>query len=130
MMNDKSVGKVQALLDGNGRPVFVPAGSFGSIVTGAAAKNLDLGGGVDTLLGYPIVVNNDLPDSAASGSAACVLFGDFQSGYIIRDVTASMAVLRLEERYADYGQTGFIGYIRGDGNIDDAAALRSLANHS
>jgi HK97 family phage major capsid protein len=130
MMNDKSVSKVQGLLDNNGRPVFVPAGSFGSITTSISAKNLDLGGGVDTLLGYPIVVNNDLPDSAASGSAACVIFGDFQAGYIIRDVTASMAVLRLEERYADYGQTGFIGYVRGDGNTDDAAALRSLQNHS
>lgn len=130
MMNDKSVSKVQGLLDANGRPVFVPAGSFGSITTSISAKNLDLGGGVDTLLGYPIVVNNDLPDSASSGSAACVIFGDFQAGYIIRDVTASMAVLRLEERYADFGQTGFIGYVRGDGNTDDAAALRSLANHA
>lgn len=130
MMNDKSVGKVQGLIDGNGRPVFVPAGSFGSIATGVSAKNLDLGGGVDTLLGYPIVVNNDLPDSAATGGAAPVIFGDFKSGYIVRDVTASMAVLRLEERYADYGQTGFIGYLRGDGNTDDAAALRSLACHA
>jgi|HubBroStandDraft_6_1064221.scaffolds.fasta_scaffold00174_2 HK97 family phage major capsid protein len=130
MMNDKSVGKVQGLLDANGRPVFVPAGTFGSIATGAVTKNLDLGGGVDTLLGYPIVVNNDLPDSASSGAAAPVIFGDFKSGYIVRDVTASMAVLRLEERYADYGQTGFIGYVRGDGNTDDAAALRSLQNHA
>src|SRR5579859_2627149 len=50
MMNDQSVTKVQGLVDANNRPLFVPAGSFGSIINGVLAKNLDLGGGVDTLL--------------------------------------------------------------------------------
>ncbi len=132
MMNDTSVGKIQKLTDSTGRPLFIPAGSFGSIATGAVAKNLDLGGGVDTLLGYPIVVNNDCDNSDATNDSGDfpVFFGDFQSGYIVRDVTGSMATLRLEERYADYGQVGFIGYLRSDGNIDDAAAIRALTLHS
>jgi HK97 family phage major capsid protein len=132
MMNDTSVGKIQKLVDSTGRPLFIPAGSFGSIATGAATKNLDLGGGVDTLLGYPIVVNNDCDNSDATNDSGDfpVFFGDFKRGYIVRDVTASMATLRLEERYADYGQVGFIGYLRSDGNLDDLAAIRALTLHA
>jgi hypothetical protein len=37
-------------------------------------------------------------------------------------------VLRLEERYADYGEVGFIGYSRADGNLDDSGALRAMRN--
>jgi HK97 family phage major capsid protein len=130
MMNSTSLQQAQGLLDGNGRPVFVPAGSYGSIANTAAAKNLDYGAGVDTLLGFPIIINNDLPSSATTGAAKTVIFGDFQSGYIIRDVANSFSLMRLEERYADFGQVGYIGYVRGDGVLDDAAALRALADHA
>jgi HK97 family phage major capsid protein len=131
MMNDNSVQKVQSLLDANNRPLFVPAGSFGSLATGTSTRNgAKTAGGVDTLLGYEIVVNNDLPDSGATGGGVPVVFGDFQSGYIIRDIVGSTAVLRLEERYADFGEIGFIGYSRSDGNTDDPNALRVLTNHA
>lgn len=131
MMSDAALEKVQGLLDNNNRPLFVPAGTFGSLATGASTVNgAKVPGGVDTLLGYPIVVNNDLANSDVTGGGGpCVIFGDFQSGYIIRDVVGSSAVLRLEERYADFGEIGFIGYTRSDGNTDDPNALRAIVNH-
>jgi HK97 family phage major capsid protein len=39
--------------------------------------------------------------------------------YTIRRVR-DMSVLRLEERFADYGQIAFIGFARYDGNLLDA----------
>jgi len=51
-----------------------------------------------------------------------LLFGDFQK-YIIRDVTGAEAgpvILRLNERYADYGQVGFFLFSRHDGDLLDA----------
>jgi HK97 family phage major capsid protein len=128
MMNDTTVGLVQGMLDSTGRPLFIPAGTFGSIATLNGPTGAQQG--ADMLLGYPITVNNDLPNVAASGGAKSILFGDFKAGYIIRDVIGSTAILRLEERYADYGEVGFIGYMRSDGNLDDAGALTAVANHA
>lgn len=130
MLNDNSILKLQSIVDGNGRPIWIPAGSFGSLATGASTVNGQVvAGGVDTLLGYPIVVNNDLVSSAATGGGVPGLFGDFRQGYIIRDVVGSLATLRLDERYADFGEVGFIGYKRSDGNTDDPNAVRVLTNH-
>ena len=131
MMHDTLLSKVQQIVDGNLRPIFVPAGSFGSLATGVQTVNGESRpGGVDTLLGYPIVVNNDLAPWAATGGHISALFGNFQAGYIIRDVAGATAVLRLEERYADTGEVGFIGYDRCDGTIDDVKAIVSALNHA
>ena len=43
-----------------------------------------------------------------AASAKSVIFGPLGK-YMIRQVR-SLAVLRLEERYADYGQVGFLGF--------------------
>jgi len=70
----------------------------------------------DLLLGHPIVINQDV-ESIAAGNYS-VLFGDFQK-YIIRDVEG-FTLLRLNERYADALQVGFIGFLRTDGKVIDA----------
>ncbi|MBL4702094.1 MAG: phage major capsid protein, partial [Phycisphaeraceae bacterium] len=62
------------------------------------------------------VVNNDVPVMAAS--AKSILFGDF-SKYLIRDVLG-FQILRLEERYAEFLQIGFLGFPRHDGALIDA----------
>lgn len=131
MMNDSSLSKVQKLVDSTGRPLFTPAGAYGTLATGANTQNgMSVPGGADTLLGYPIVINQDLINSFATGAGVPLIFGDFQSGYIVREVIGATAVLRLEERYADTGEVGFIGYDRADGNTDDPSALRCITNHA
>jgi HK97 family phage major capsid protein len=131
MMSDSMLQQIQSLTDSNNRPLFVPAGSFGSLVTGVATVNGESRpGGSDSLLGYPIVVNNDLAAFAASGGGKPALFGNFNAGYIVRDVAGATAVLRLEERYADTGEVGFIGYDRCDGTIDDVKAIVYALNHA
>jgi HK97 family phage major capsid protein len=71
---------------------------------------------MDTLLGYPLVINQDVASMAAN--AKSILFGDF-SKYKVRRVLDIM-VLRLVERYADFGQVGFLCFSRYDGNLIDA----------
>lgn len=117
MMSDAAAKAALLLLDQNNRPLWVPAGSFGSLATGQQ----------DTLLGDAVVINNDLDAPAAHGNKVPCLYGDFKSAYIIRDVVGSSAILRLEERYADFNEVGFIGYARADGQPDDINAVRKLA---
>jgi predicted phage gp36 major capsid-like protein len=36
--------------------------------------------------------------------------------------------MRLEERYADYLQVGFLAFMRSDANVQDASAYKCYAN--
>lgn len=76
----------------------------------------------DRLLGYPVITDADVADPTAAAVAA--VFGDF-SAYFIRDVRG-FQVFRLNERYMDNGQVGFIGWHRTDGDLVDDSAVRSL----
>ena len=80
----------------------------------------------DTLLGYGIKLNNDMPTPAAN--AKSIAFGDFNEGYLIRDV-ADFFLLRLEERYADFLQVGFVGFQRTDAVVQNSSAYL-LVQHS
>lgn len=101
MMADSSVKKTKQLVDSTGRPLW--------------ASGMQ-GGAPDTLLGYPIVVNQDM--AAMAASAKSVLFGDL-SKYLIRDVTG-VQLLRLDERYAEYHQVAFLAFARHDGDLLNA----------
>jgi HK97 family phage major capsid protein len=78
----------------------------------------------DTLLGRPVVVNQDM-DGALAANDIAVLGGDFKRYYVIRDVKA-FEVMVLKERYADYHQVGYLGFSRGDGTKADTAAVKAL----
>lgn len=113
MMNDLSLSKIRKIKDTTGLPIFVP---------GANGTNAM----VDSILGYPVKVNNDMAVMAAN--ARSILFGAFKkyTARNVRDVT----VLRLTERYADFLQVGFIGFLRSDSALLDAGTnpVRYYAN--
>jgi HK97 family phage major capsid protein len=72
----------------------------------------------DTLGGYPVYVNNYMSTLQVGTSSPPVtvnsmLFGSLRR-YIVRRVR-QMSILRLEERFADYGQVGFLAFARYDG---------------
>jgi HK97 family phage major capsid protein len=73
-------------------------------------------GAPDTILGYPYVINQSMTTPATSVKS--ILFGDF-SKYLIRDVR-DVTLLRLDERFADYHQVGFLAFSRHDGDLLDA----------
>lgn len=113
MMHDLTLKYVKEILDKYGRPLWKPG--------------LDAGD-PDTINGYPYHVNNDMATLAAS--AKTVLFGQL-SKYTVRRVK-ELAILRLNERFADYGQVAFIGFARYDGNLLDAGThpVKYLVQHS
>lgn len=108
MMNDATVSGVRKLKDTTNQYIWQPGMQAGS---------------PDSLFGYPIVVNQDMPAPAASVKS--VLFGDFRRAYVIRDV-ADFQLMRLNERYADFHQVAFLGFARADGLIQDTNAYAAL----
>ncbi len=67
----------------------------------------------DTLLGYRVVLNQDVPLEGTTGNK-WLWFGNWERGYAIRDVMG-MTMRRLDERYAEEGNVALIGYMRTDG---------------
>ena len=110
MMSDSALKVVRQVTDSNNRPLFIET-SNGQGFNGS-------------LFGHPVVVNNDMDDYAASNKP--IIFGDIANRYWIRRVD-SMEVLRLEEKYADYLQIGFIGYVELDGILTDTNAVKYLS---
>lgn len=102
MMNDNTVKSLALLKDNEGRPLWIPS------------LQVDC---PDVLAGFPIAVNESMVDVAA-GSAP-ILFGNMKN-YKFR-VTKQVSIVRLNERYADYLQTGFFGYARFGGGLPSAA---------
>lgn len=109
-MADSSLKVIRKLKDGQNRPLWEPSVQLGV---------------PSSLLGYPVVVDNGMPAMAVS--AKSIAFGDFSSGVVFRQVNGGQ-LIRLEERYADYLQTGFFAFGRFDARIDDAAAVRLYVN--
>jgi HK97 family phage major capsid protein len=101
MFNDSTLKALRKMKDGDGMPIWQT-----DLRMGAA----------DTIGGFAYTVNDDMADIASG--AKSVLFGDF-SKYRIRRVAGSR-VLRLNERYADYGQVAFLAFTRMDGILTDA----------
>jgi HK97 family phage major capsid protein len=110
MMHDDTLAALLQLKDSNNRPLIL------DYLTTLQEDE------PEKLLGQPIVVNNDMPTLGSVGSPLvgnqAVLYGQF-SNYWIRRVM-SMVMLRLVERYADFGQVGFIGFMRQDGKMVNA----------
>lgn len=115
MMNDLSVAVVSKLKDTTGRPIWTPGDSEGIA-----------GGRPDTLLGYPVVINDDMAVMAAN--AKSIAFGDF-SKYTIRDVAGTTVIRRFDDSaFALSNQVGFCGWTRSGGNLLDTAATKVYIN--
>lgn len=114
MMNDASLKVIRKLKDTAGRPVFLP-GYEG------------LGGAMgDSLLGYDVVINQDVATMAAN--AKSILFGDF-SRYTIRDVMGFTLFRFDDSAYAKLGQVGFLAWMRTGGTLTDGGSpIKYYAN--
>jgi HK97 family phage major capsid protein len=104
MWSDTALATIRGLVDLQGRPLWEPSVQAGT---------------PDMLLGKELIINNDLPVPSANAKTGA--FGDFEAGYVIRDVKAIQTV-RLDERYADALQVGWFAYLRSDGTVQDTSA--------
>ena len=90
-----------------GRPLFIPSPNTGTL---------------DMILGRPITLNQALPSAVDTSSTLTdtgILFGDFAQGYLLR-TDGGISIIRLDERFADQLEVGFIGYARIGGASTDA----------
>lgn len=113
MFADTTLRFLRTLLDKFGRPLWVP---------GVADDE------PDTIAGYQYVINQSFPTIAAS--AVTVAFGAW-SKFIARKVR-DLQVLRLDERFADFGEVAYVAFSRIDSNLVDAGThpLNVLQQHS
>lgn len=114
MMNDSSLKVIRKLKDTAGRPIFLPG------YDGLAGPM------PDTLLGYPVAINQDVAVMAAN--AKSILFGDF-SFYKIRDEMA-LTMFRFDDSaYIKLGQIGFLAWMRAGGTlVDVGGCVKYYAN--
>jgi HK97 family phage major capsid protein len=110
MLADTSIKVVRKLKDTTGQYLWQPGLTVGA---------------PDSILGYGVTINQDMPVMAAN--AKSIAFGDFNAAYVIRRVQGTQ-VLRLNERFADALQVGFLSFARYDGNVDDANAAKLYVN--
>lgn len=79
-------------------------------------------GTLNQILGCDIVITPNLPYAVNTSTTATVngvLFGDFTSGYVLR-TDGPLTVTRLNERYMDALEVGFIAYSRIGGAVTNA----------
>lgn len=110
MMNDATLSQFRQLAFGSAddRPLYLQ---------GDATK-----GEPSILEGYPVFVNNDMATIAAD--ARTVAFGDWKK-YVVRLVNG-ITLVRMDERFMDQLQVGFIAYLRADGECINTSALALL----
>lgn len=108
MMHDNVLLAIRKLLDSQGRPVFSE-----SYIVGEPNR----------LFGYPVLINNSMASTIATTNKT-VLFGDFKK-FIIRDAL-DIQVVRMDERYAEYGQVAFTAFQRCDSKVLVSAAIKLL----
>jgi len=113
MFHDQTLASFKKILDKYGRPLWQPG-----IVSGDP----------DRINGYPYVINQSMAQIAASANT--VVFGDLKK-FIARRVK-DLAVMKLVERYADFGQVGFVSFARIDSQLLDAGThpINILQQHS
>ncbi len=108
MMHDGVRLALNLLKDTQNRPLFLPSYREGQ---------------PDTLLGRPIRVNQFMQATVATATVT-MLAGDF-SKYVVRDA-GEVRVRRLDERYAEKDQVGFLAFLRSDAKLLQSTAVRRL----
>lgn len=111
MFHDGLLKALKKLKDTTGQPIWM--GPLGGWQSAAPA----------TILGYQYEINQDMfayvdGSATANDSQKIALFGDFQK-YIIRQV-AQARMVRLNERFGDTDEVGFVLFSRFDGDLLDA----------
>ena len=114
LCNETALLQLMLLKDGNGQYIWKPGIEVGK---------------PDTILGHEVYTSTYMPaiEGAADKDAGkkVLLFGDFDY-YWIADRT-NRTMKRLNERYAEYDQVGFIGTQRVDGKLILPEAMKVLA---
>ncbi|PIE14419.1 MAG: phage major capsid protein [Rhodobacterales bacterium] len=106
VMNSKTAGAVRKLKDGDGRFLWSDG-----LAAGEPAR----------LLGYPVLIAEDMPDIASGADA--IAFGDFAAGYTVAE-RPDLRVLR--DPFSAKPHVLFYATKRVGGDVSDFAAIKLL----
>ena len=106
VMNSKTAGAVRKMKDADGRFLWAD-----SLAAGEPAR----------LMGYPVLIAEDMPDIAANAYA--IAFGDFGAGYTIAE-RPDLRILR--DPFSAKPHVLFYASKRVGGNVSDFAAIKLL----
>lgn len=106
MMNRRTVARIRKFKDADGNYIWQPSSQAGQ---------------PSTLLGYPLVEVEDMPDIASD--SASVAFGDFRRGYLIVD---RQGVRVLRDPYSAKPYVLFYTTKRVGGGVQDFGAIKLL----
>ena len=111
MAHDNVIAAIRALGIGssNDFPIFIPSMEAGQ---------------PDKLFGFNLYYNNDMESSIATGNKT-LLAADF-SKFVVRSA-GGVQFLRLNERYMDTMEIGFLASVRKDSKVLDTRAVKYLA---
>jgi HK97 family phage major capsid protein len=126
-MNATQAWNLRSVTDANSRPLL----NFQNGFTADNVRNPDYNSGsaVAELFGFPVVIDNNIPNLAAS-TVGGPIFGSMQHAMVNRVVRPGISVMRLQERYADYLAIGYIGYYRCDFRSNDLRAAVTVQAQS
>ena len=130
MASDSLIKVIRKLKDSANMPIWLPNRDAG-ITQGpnpgshGGYPEQDRAAPFDTLLGYPIYVNNDMAVPAAN--AKSLIFGDF-SYYKVRDAMEVQMFRFTDSAYTKLGQVAFLAWCRMGGNLIDTAAVKYYAH--
>jgi HK97 family phage major capsid protein len=108
-VSDAQLKGLREVVDSYGRPLLVQPDQ----------------GGAPILYGYPVKVDPLIPALTASTVGGPV-FGNLQTAMVTRTVRNDTAVMRLQERYADYLAIGYLGWARVDMRSNDLRAAVTI----
>lgn len=117
VMNKASWTQIRGILDGGatGRPLIFDQAASG--IGGRPEKQL---------LGYPVVIDQQMPNLVDTGAFFAVL-GDLKEAYVIRRVSNIVVVVNPYSRAAN-GEVEFTAWERADANIQQRSAYVILRN--
>ena len=111
MANDSVISVIRSLGLGsaNDFPIFIPSMTAGE---------------PDKLFGFNLYYNNDMESAITTGKKT-LLAADF-SKFVVRSA-GGVQMVRLNERYMDELEVGFVSYARKDAKVLDSRAVKYLA---
>ncbi|MNL44465.1 Phage capsid family protein [compost metagenome] len=108
LMNTNTATIIRSIVDANGRALWAPTGNL-------------IEGIEHPLLGYPVEIDEGMPDIAAG--ALPIAFGDFRQGYVIVD---RQGVRVNRDELTQKGRVVFDVYKRVGGGAGDFNAIKFL----
>ncbi len=125
-LNPTLAWNMRTVTDGNGRPLIELARGLNA--DDVMNPNYNNASPIGTLFGFPCVLDANIPVLTAN-TASGMIFGDLNRAMVLRLVRGDARVdishpntIRMDQRYMDYLQLGYLGYVRADARSNDLRA--------